>query len=62
MLEIELYTVLILAAFSVSVLVYHILVLVGRYFGQYFQVCSPCFLSILLYHVCLFYRIIRTYF
>ena len=59
--SVELYTVLILAAFLVSVLVYHILVLVGWYFGRYFQVCSPCSLSILLYHVCLLYRIIHTY-
>jgi hypothetical protein len=35
--HIELDTVLILAAWSVSVLIYHILVLVGRYFGRYFE-------------------------
>ncbi len=33
----ELYTVLILAAWPVSVLIYHILVLVGQYFGRYFE-------------------------
>ncbi len=33
----ELYTVLILAAWPVSVLIYHILVLVGWFFGWYFE-------------------------
>ncbi len=37
-LDLELDTILILAAWPVSVMIYHILVLVGRYFGQYFQV------------------------
>ena len=40
----ELYTVLILATFLVLVLLYHILVLVGRYFGRYFQVLAKFWL------------------
>ncbi len=35
--KLELDTVLILAAWPVLVLIYHILVLVGRYFGRYFE-------------------------
>jgi hypothetical protein len=35
-LYLELYTILILAAWPVLVLIYHVLVLVGRYFGRYF--------------------------
>jgi hypothetical protein len=34
--KVELYTVFILAAWPVLVLIYHILVLVGWYFGRYF--------------------------
>jgi hypothetical protein len=34
---VELYTILILAAWPVLVLIHHILVLVGWYFGRYFE-------------------------